>query len=65
MTSLETLRALDPQPLSLLPGHGAPIVPLQKQQKGVTPTMLIQQYMDHRNARISQARTPPSLTHLA
>ena len=55
MQSLEALRALQPQPLALLPGHGPPIVPLQQQQKGTTPVQLIQQYIDHRSARIAQA----------
>lgn len=53
MKSLDALRALDPPPLALLPGHGPPIVP---QQQGSTPLQVIQQYIDHRNARISQVR---------
>jgi len=63
MQSLHALRALDPQPLALLPGHGPPIVPQQQQQQqqqqqGVTPLQLIQQYIDHRSARIAQACCP-------
>jgi glyoxylase-like metal-dependent hydrolase (beta-lactamase superfamily II) len=54
MKSLDALRALEPRPLALLPGHGPPIVPLQPQQHGMTPLQLIEQYIDHRNARISQ-----------
>jgi hypothetical protein len=59
MTSLNTLRALDPQPRALLPGHGPPIVPLKKLEEGLLPVQLIQQYIDHRNSRISQAGCPP------
>jgi glyoxylase-like metal-dependent hydrolase (beta-lactamase superfamily II) len=58
MKSLEALRALEPQPLALLPGHGPPIVPLQPHQQGMTPQQLIDQYIDHRNARISQVGFP-------
>jgi hypothetical protein len=53
MKSLDELLALKPQPLALLPGHGPPILPSQQQQ-GVTPHSHMQQYKDHRNARISQ-----------
>jgi glyoxylase-like metal-dependent hydrolase (beta-lactamase superfamily II) len=53
MKSLDALRALDPPPLAMLPGHGPPVVP---QQLGATPLQVIQQYIDHRNARISQVR---------
>ena len=53
MKSLDVLRALDPPPLAMLPGHGPPVVP---QQQGATPLQVIQQYIDHRNARISQVR---------
>ena len=56
MKSLDALRALDPPPLALLPGHGPPVLPLQPQQQGATPLQVIQQYIDHRNARISQVR---------
>jgi hypothetical protein len=61
MTSLDTLLALDPQPLALLPGHGPPIVPFTRQEQGVRPVQLIQQYIDHRNARISQVRSPHAI----
>lgn len=53
MKSLDELLALEPQPLALLPGHGPPILP-SHQQQGVTPHSHIQQYKDHRNARILQ-----------
>jgi glyoxylase-like metal-dependent hydrolase (beta-lactamase superfamily II) len=52
MASLKELRALEPHPLALLPGHGPPIVP--SRQQGPTAVQLIQHYIDHRNARISQ-----------
>jgi glyoxylase-like metal-dependent hydrolase (beta-lactamase superfamily II) len=55
MKSLDELLALEPQPLALLPGHGPPILP-SHQQQGLTPHSHIQQYKDHRNARVSQVR---------